>query len=293
MPISKSMSSPLRYPGSKASLVGYVSDLLCENYLEQCNFIEPYAGSSVVSIELLNQGIIQRAILIERDPLIFAFWKAAFCHPHDLMERIHQVPVTMETWNSFQKYRKADTPFDYPLLEMGLAGLFFNRTTFSGIMKAGPIGGLAQTSQYKIDCRFNKERIIKQIFDISQYRSNIEVHFNDAIRYMTEHRQQIRRTNSFIYVDPPYYEKGPALYRYWYNHDDHKQLSRFLLKIKTPWLVSYDDHSAIRKLYKNAPGLQEIYIDYSVANCRREQELLLSNLHIPPFKQHLLQIPTA
>jgi DNA adenine methylase len=293
LPTLKSLISPLRYPGSKAALTGYISDLIHENYLDQCVFIEPYAGSAIVSLDLLHRGVISRAVLIERDPLLFSFWHSVFKNPHELIEQIDILPITMSTWNKFQKYRISDSLSDYPLIEMGLAGLFFNRTTFSGIMKAGPLGGISQRSQYKIDCRFNKNRIIKQIFDISQYSAQIDIQFEDALDFMIAHKTKFRKDNCFIYVDPPYYAKGESLYRYWYTHDNHKQLAQYLMKLDSPWLASYDDHAAIRKLYENVPGLQEIYLDYSVANCRREQELLLSNLQIPPFKQQLMQMSLA
>lgn len=293
MPITKAMSSPLRYPGGKAFLVDYVANLLRENYLDLCTFIEPYAGSAVVSIELLHQGLVNNVVLIERDPLIYAFWKSVFQCPYELIERIQNLPITIDTWTKFQKYRFADSPFDYPLAEMGTAGFFFNRTTFSGIMKAGPLGGLAQISQYKIDCRFNKDRLIQQIYKISHLHHKIEVCFDDAIKYLRTNRRWLRRENCFLYIDPPYYQKGAQLYRYWYNYNDHEQLACFLLKLEAPWLVSYDNHEAIRKLYKNANGLQEIYTDYSTSTRRREQELLFSNLHIPPFIEQQLRLLTA
>ncbi len=287
------MSSPLRYPGSKASLTDYIINVLSENYLEQCIFIEPYAGSSVLSIELLHQGKIDRAILVERDPLVYAFWKCVFEYPFQLIERIQNLPITMETWAKFQKYRHTDSPFAYPLLEMGLAGLFFNRTTFSGIMNAGPLGGASQLSQYKLDCRFNKDRLTKQIYDISLYNRKFDVYFDDALNFLKAKKRQFYKENCFLYVDPPYYQKGASLYRYWYNHDDHKKLSQHLLNLKIPWLLSYDNHEAIRRLYKSANGSQEIYIDYSVGNYRREQELLFSNLHIPPFIEQQMRLSTA
>ena len=79
MPIHLADVSPLRYPGSKAFLVNYIDSILKENHLEGCHFIEPYAGSAIISIELLKKGTIGDAVLVEKDPLIYCFWRS-FIH---------------------------------------------------------------------------------------------------------------------------------------------------------------------------------------------------------------------
>jgi len=38
--------SPLRYPGGKTKLYDYVASLIKENNIEDCTYIEPFAGGS-------------------------------------------------------------------------------------------------------------------------------------------------------------------------------------------------------------------------------------------------------
>ncbi len=299
MPIPYADISPLRYPGSKAFMVDYIDDLLKENYLEGCTLIEPYAGSAIVSIELLKKGTIDHAILVERDPLIYCFWKSVFNYTYDFIEQINQLSISIETWQAFQIYRNNDFSNENQLdikqiLNYGIACLFFNRTNFSGILNAGPIGGKNQTSNYKIDCRFNKERIIKKIHDLSLLQENVTVKLEDALSFLKNNGKFINQKHCFIYADPPYFKKGKDLYRYWYNIQDHQRLARYLLNLRTPWLVSYDDHDQIRNLYKKAPGQWRIYIDYSVSSSsrRKDLELIISNLPVPPesYKLSLIEI---
>lgn len=61
----------------------------------------------------------------------------------------------------------------------------------------------------------------------------------------------IMPSNSLIYLDPPYYEKGQGLYRNFYQHKDHVAIQKKLANIKTPWLVSYDNHPNIKEIYKS------------------------------------------
>ena len=54
-----------------------------------------------------------------------------------------------------------------------------------------------------------------------------------------------------VYLDPPYVEQGEGLYNVFYKNDDHIKLAKFLQKKCTSnWLVSYDDHPLIHKIYK-------------------------------------------
>lgn len=275
--------SPLRYPGGKALLTSYVSGVIEENLLSGCTLYEPYAGGASVSLELLRIGFIANAVLVERDPLVFAFWWCVFNDTEALCAAVQACPVTIETWQMLQPTRAVDNPNDspYSLLQLGVAGLFFNRTNFSGIIGAGPIGGESQKSDYKIDCRFNKDKILRQVKAAAKYAERIGVHFGDAITFMRENSEAISTGFSFTYVDPPYYLQGKKLYRHAYVDQDHVALAEFLRAQGYPWLLSYDDHPRIRELYADNQ-MQPIYLDYKVKSNRTAQELVISNLVIPP-----------
>ncbi len=283
--MAQKMTSPLRYPGSKTNLIDYMSCLVCREFPDyKCTIIEPYAGSAIISLSLVYAELVEAAIIVERDPLVYAFWKAVFSMPDELVSRIHTLDVSIDTWHKFQKYRNVTTPYEFPLIEMAIAGLFFNRTNFSGILKANPLGGLKQQSEYKIDCRFNKSRLIKQIELIATLQNKVTVVFDDALDFITVHQFMFRAIPCFLYIDPPYFAKGKSLYRYWYEIDDHRKLANFLLGLKTSikWLVSYDNHPEIEKLY-NKKIRYQIHFDYCAHTRKTGQELLISNMEIPPW----------
>lgn len=275
--------SPLRYPGGKSLLSTYISGVLEENLLAGCTFYEPYAGGASVSLELLRMGFIDKAVLIERDPLVFAFWHSVFNETEALCEAVEACPVTLETWHSLQITKTVDDPnkSTHSFLQLGLAGLFFNRTNFSGIIGAGPIGGQAQTSAYKINCRFNKTALIRQIKAAALLAPRVSVHFGDALAFLRKNATKISAGFSFVYIDPPYYTQGRKLYRHHYADADHVALAEYITSQGYPWLVSYDDHPRIRELYASKQ-MQPIYLDYKVKSSRTAQELVISNLVIPP-----------
>lgn len=280
------VKSPLRYPGGKSGIVKYIEKVI------QCNFhynpvlIEPFAGGASVSIELLQLKRIRGAILVERDPLIYAFWKSVMDHSNELIYLIEKAEISIETWNELQPLRSITDPNKENIPLLGFAGLFFNRTNFSGILKAGPIGGIQQAGTYKINCRFNKDKLIKAINTISCYCDRVQVIWADAIEFLHNNKRYLERENTFVYIDPPYYDKGEKLYRYFFNDINHIQLSKEIVSARYPWLLSYDSTEFIKRLYLRKKHLnsQSLYFDYSVATSRKAKELLISNLEIPPIE---------
>lgn len=149
--------NPLRYPGAKSKLFKYIKTLIAKNELNGCTFYEPFAGSATLSWQLLDEGLISQAVINEKDPLLYHFWKSVFFHTDELVNMIKKMDINIDTWNECVRYKEDAYLSNKETYQIGFAGLFLNRTNFSGILKAGPIGGKAQTSKYKLDCRFNKE----------------------------------------------------------------------------------------------------------------------------------------
>lgn len=278
-----SINNPLRYPGAKSKLVPYIRNLIETECLTNCTLYEPYAGSAAVSLALLESQTISKAVINELDPLIYFFWVSVMHDTNSLIKLIENTDITLDNWKYFSQYRDSSYITNKSPLEIGFAGLYLNRTNFSGILNANPLGGMDQKSQYKINCRFNKKRIIKSIQELSCFSDKIEIHNMDALNFLKEKTKYKRNRKTFVYIDPPYYQKGPTLYRYFYNEDMHKDLAKFIKTKSYPWLISYDDHPEIKRIYRHSKK-QHIYLDYSANTHVPGKELLLSNLEIPPME---------
>ena len=62
-----------------------------------------------------------------------------------------------------------------------------------------------------------------------------------------------RNRKTFVYIDPPYYKKGPGLYTNFYNHEDHLSLSEIIknsMKDKK-WILTYDLSDEIFRMYQD------------------------------------------
>lgn len=57
--------------------------------------------------------------------------------------------------------------------------------------------------------------------------------------------------NVFVYLDPPYYNKGKELYKNFFSDKDHLEIANLVSQLNCHWMVTYDVEDAIIKLYKN------------------------------------------
>ena len=170
--------TPLRYPGGKTKVYDYVKELI---FLNECTtYIEPYAGGAGVAINLLLNGDVKKIMINDYDRAIYAFWYSVLYHTEELIFKIEKTEVCIEEWyrqKEIQNYKQETED----LLELGFSTLFLNRVNHSGIIKGGVIGGKNQDGNYKMDCRFNKNSIIKRIRAIARNRSRIKIYNLDVI----------------------------------------------------------------------------------------------------------------
>ncbi len=280
--------SPLRYPGGKYKLYGYVAELIKGN---GCNtYIEPFCGGAAVALELLFDGIVKDIVINDYDYTIFCFWDSVIHRTKDFVQMISDIEVTMDEWERQKAIR--DNLNEYLPLEIGFSTFFLNRTNRSGIIdKAGPIGGAGQAGDYPMDCRFNKMRLISRIEKIAEYRDHISLYNLEALDFIEE--VILRKKNAFIFFDPPYYGKGPGLYTNFYSHGDHANLANMITRrLKNrKWIVTYDNANAIKAMYAKSPSL-EFKLQYSLQEKRSGSEVMFfaRNVQRPANESDLINI---
>jgi DNA adenine methylase len=278
--------SPLRYPGGKQKLVPYFKQFILANQLFGCHLFELYAGGASISLAMLMDGLVSRVTLCEKDPLLYSFWFSVKNNSEELCEKILRLQVTLAKWRFYKNFLKIKHPNKESKMKLALACIFLNRSNYSGILKAGPIGGMKQESEYKIFCRFNKKRIVEQIKAISKFKKKITVKYVDALEFVKSASKKINN-KTLLYFDPPYYLKGSSLYRYSYKENDHKSLAEITKKIRTPWFVSYDRHEKIIENF-NGARISTLSINYELRHLENVDELIISNMKLPKrLKQNL------
>ncbi len=269
-----SATSPLRYPGGKSCLYDLVSAILRGNHLECGHYAEPYAGGCGLALGLLYGGHVSDIHINDIDVSIWSFWKSVINKTADFVSLVKTTPVTIDEWHRQKSiHRTMDTT---DILKLGFSTFFLNRTNRSGVIKgAGVIGGLSQTGNYKLDCRFNRSELVRRIERIAKYRNRIHLSNMDAIAFMKQAKKALPE-NAFFCIDPPYFNKGSSLYTNYYGADEHEGVARTILKLKNPWIVTYDYTNEIKKLYAERRQF-EFDINYSLQTKRVGSELLIAS----------------
>lgn len=281
--------SPLRYPGGKNCIFSFVSNLIAENDLLGCKYIEPYAGGAGLALRLLYEEYAESIVINDINPLVHAFWTVCVTDSDRLIKWIEKTPITVATWQQCKEIVRQKNNED--LFEMASSFFFLNRTNVSGVINGGIIGGLNQTGKYKINARFNKPALISRIKKIARFASRIEVTNRDGIELIKRFISPVDKI--FLYLDPPYYEKGSDLYLNAYKEDDHRNLSKHVRQLSTPWLLSYDHTSFITNLYE--PFEKRAYkLQHSTSNKTGDEVLIFSKkIHFEKSLSHLRAVTTV
>lgn len=283
--------SPLRYPGSKRKMLPSIHQLIIGNIPRPELLVEPFCGGASVSLGLLEVDAVERVLLADLDPLVTAFWRIATTDAEWLVRAMEKEPVTVERWDH---WRRTNPRSDR---NRALKCLFLNRTTFSGIIggTAGPIGGRSQSSEYSIDCRFEKEPLARRIRNVKRLADDGRIvgvfggRWQDTIRYAEYLAADYESKATVFYLDPPYIEKASRLYDRPFAECDHRELARFLTEeTDHRWILSYDREPLVLDLYRDKPGVSEFRVThhYTMSGNRRKpvpgREILLTNLPTDP-----------
>lgn len=268
--------SPLRYPGGKTKFYDNLIKIFKDNKIENPIYIEPFAGGIGLALKLLNENIVEELILNDIDKGIYSFWYSVLFYTDDLCELIKLAELNLsereKQKNIYSQKDCLNLKYKENILKLGFSTFYLNRVNRSGIIKAGVIGGLKQEGNYKMDCRFNKDKLIEKIKKISNYKDKIKFYNLDVIDFL----DIIPLEKTFIFFDPPYYNKGQELYTNYYTHNDHLKLSEKISSLKIKWIITYDNTDEIKKIYSEY-NIEEFDITYSLEKKRKAKEIIIHN----------------
>ena len=288
-PISTGRFSPLRYPGGKGKLARFVADIIRTNGIADGLYVEPYAGGAAVAWELLLTGVVRRVAINDVSRPIHAFWSCVLNRTEELVRLIYDTPVDVETRNQVKDlFMRRDEQDE---LALAFATFFLNRTNRSGILTGGMIGGRAQTGAWKLDARYNKPELISRIERIGRVARRVTLTRLDAVEFL---RTQASKwdAKTLVYLDPPYFDKGPDLYPNFYQAGDHAGVGEAVRRLSdVHWIVSYDDVAPIHSIYAGESWLQYT-IGYSARDVARGREAMFNSasLKLPPVAGSMIEL---
>lgn len=259
--------SPFRYPGGKGKIANFVKMVFLQNGLVGAHYVEPFAGGASIALGLLYEEYAESVHINDLDRGVYAFWRSVLHETEELCARILDTPVTIEEWRRQRMRFELGSGSD---VELGFATLFMNRTNRSGIISGGPIGGVDQGGRWKLDARYNAERLAKRVRKAGRFRDRIRLSNVDGADVVEGY---VGSASTFLYADPPYYSKGSELYSNWYGAAEHGALARRVKELASPWMVSYDRTEAVCALYDGQRRI-DYELSYSAAERHRGTEVM-------------------
>lgn len=230
----------IRYPGSKDKHLQFLGSHLKE--AANRTVVEPFAGTASITFHLLKQGLVDSYWINDLDESIVALWKIVQNDPEWLISQIHKYTPNVA---DFYEYKSNPGTLDK---ERAFRKLVLHQVSYSGLgaMAGGPLGGRAQSGEYKIDSRWRPVKLEKLIRETSTLLNSVDDTRLTSLNW-EEVVVEADSKNKFIYLDPPYYNQGGALYIA--GSLDHTRLAERLKSVSSPWVLSYDDTPEIRSLY--------------------------------------------
>lgn len=191
---------------------------------------------------------------------LVAFWKAVQCPTtcKRMMRELDRLRGDFASAHEIKEYfLKARSEVPSEDYRKAFLFFFFNRVTFSGTTRAGGFSSAASTA------RFTPSSVqrLASLPEALQDTTITNLDFQDVIDAPGD--------DVFLFLDPPYftaqrlYGRNGSLHAF-----DHERLAAALKKTAHRFLITYDDCTDIRKLYKWA-HITPWELQYGMNNCNK------------------------
>lgn len=257
----KMIKSPLRYPGGKESVIG----LILNEIPEYKEYREPFLGGGSLFLRMKqlypNKSYWINDLFYE----LYKFWFEVQTDVDELIFKLNKMKENLEHGRDlFYEIKRGELED----VNIGASFFYMNKTSFSGLTFAGGYSEWAKNVCF-VEKQFNK------LVDVSNLLKNVKLTNLDYKNILNECGDDV-----FIFLDPPYYSnKKSALYGRdgkLHTEFDHYEFAESLKNCKHKWLVTIDDHSDIREMFKWA-NIISFDIKYCINQPKKINELIIKN----------------
>jgi len=238
-------NSPFRYAGGKF----YARKLILQHIPKTDIYCEPFAGGASI---FFAKESSKMSILNDLDEELINTFIQIRDNLEGLLTLLKGIPATKEHHAYYKNEYKPEND-----LERAFRWFYLNRTSYSGIMK-------------KENCYFgygkkysmrpeNWPRHLRTVCNRLQGVELICMDFEEVIDTLPD--------NSFLFVDPPYYNADQKkFYSCSFEEEDHIRLKECLLRHshRLLFLITYDNSQGIRDRYDWCDVLEEHEWQYTI-----------------------------
>ncbi len=258
--------SPLRYPGGKTWLVPHIRHWLAE---PSPLLVEPFVGGGIVSLTAVMEGLADRALMVDLDRDVAAFWRAALMHGDELIDRVLEFPVSRPAIEELER-RVPETVLDH-----GFRTLVLNRTRRGGVLAPGAALSRNGENGNGVGSRWYPQTLADRLAHIAAHADRLTFCEGDglAVLELTATIDGVR-----LFVDPPYTgaggkRAGSRLYAH--NAVCHRRIFEALSRSGCDFLMTYDCSPEIVELV-SGHGFEAVTVQMKNTHHDRIPELVIT-----------------
>ncbi|KKL47639.1 hypothetical protein LCGC14_2333550 [marine sediment metagenome] len=257
------LRSPLRWVGGKSRLRAEI----LKRFPPHTCYVEVFCGAGWVlfgkeaetsKVEIIN----------DIDGELINFYRVLKHRPAEFAEQFHLELVSRQLFNEYRRFEEGKTE-----LERAMRFYYVMRLCFGGKREQRTFG----TGTVHMPGELNLSRIY---FVAHQYSGRLERVVIENLSWQ-KCIQIYDRPHTFFYLDPPYPSTQKGMYARM-SWEQHAALAEVLHRVQGKFLLSYQDHPRIRRLYRGR-GLktERLPVTYHLGSKsghgRRTHELLIRN----------------
>lgn len=248
------MNSFIPWVGGKKILRKEIVERFPSNNFDR--YIEVFGGAGWVLFYKENKTG-QLEVFNDIDENLINLYRCIKYHAEAVQRELDWLLVSRKTFDSYKKLIAVDCCTDIQRASMYL---YLIKMSFGAGRKS------FVTSSKNIDNTKNllieiQKRLSSVIIENKSYESVIKVY---------------DRENALFYLDPPYY-KAESYYDIRFTKEDHIKLRDLLSEIKGKFILSYNNDSYIKELYKGF-HIEEVVRNNNLSNKNKEyKELIIKN----------------
>lgn len=240
------MKSPLSYLGGKSRLA---NQIIQEIPTDHTCYVEPFCGACWV---LFAKEPSKAEVINDLDSELVTLWRVLKYHLEEFI-RYYKFAVTSRELFELEKRTDPTTLTD---IQRAARYFYLQKLGFGG-RTCGRTFGTSATSPPGLNLLNMEDHLL----EVHWRFNRVTIEHLPAIKCI----QKYDRDETFFYIDPPYYDT--AGYAVPFSRQDYLDLAAVLSSIKGRFLLSLNDHPAVREIF-SAHKIETVSLKYSAGNSR-------------------------
>lgn len=259
------IKSPLTYPGAKTWAMDQIMPLIPQF----SEYREPFVGGGSVFLSIKQTYPNRTYWINDLYVKLYNFYLQTQQNPIPVVEQVLKwKDEYQDRGRELQQYLKTNS-FRFNDIQKAAAYFTWNLTSFSGFGRS--------FSESNFNKKFNDDRI-ERLKDISAILQDVKITNLDYEKLI---EAPSNGKDIFLFCDPPYFNVYSAelygdngnLHRYF----DHYRFARLMKDCKYPFLITYDDSSVVRNLFKWATIIPYEFT-YTSRRVKTGKEVFITNI---------------